>query len=154
MDGGRRSHRLADGLSFDDSFSGTVVCTADGQSTTYPWTASAGEATAATEVPVGSSCTVTETGSANPAGGTWQSPVITPASFTVDAPGTAISVTVTNTLQPDEPVTPVEPDQPLQPGLPGTGGTVPWWAIALGGVLVVSGASALIVAARRRRHGE
>lgn len=141
MDGGRRSHRLAGGLSFDDSFSGTVVCTADGRS-------------AATEVPVGSSCTVTETGSANPAGGTWQSPVITPASCTVDAAGTAISVTVTNTLQPDEPVTPVEPDQPLQPGLPGTGGTVPWWAIALGGVLVVSGASALIVAARRRRHGE
>ncbi|WP_454151838.1 LPXTG cell wall anchor domain-containing protein [Microbacterium lacticum] len=42
----------------------------------------------------------------------------------------------------------------MQPGLPGTGGTVPWWAIALGGVLVVGGASALIVAARRRRHGE
>ncbi|WP_448656977.1 hypothetical protein [Microbacterium lacticum] len=63
-------------------------------------------------------------------------------------------MTVTNTLQPDEPVTPVEPDQPLQPGLPGTGGMVPWWAIALGGVLVVGDASALIVAARRRRHGE
>ncbi|WP_314431150.1 hypothetical protein [Microbacterium lacticum] len=44
--------------------------------------------------------------------------VITPASFTVDAAGTAISVTVTNTLQPDEPVTPVEPEHRCSRGFP------------------------------------
>ncbi|WP_431802578.1 LPXTG cell wall anchor domain-containing protein [Microbacterium sp. bgisy203] len=47
-------------------------------------------------------------------------------------------MTVTNTLRSE---------------LPATGGSVPWWAIALGGGLVLVGAVSLIVASRRRKTG-
>ncbi len=104
-------------------------------------------------VPVGSVCTVTETTPETPSGGVWDAAVISPATFTVDAAGTEVAVTVTNTLRPATPVEPVEPADPGTSGLPSTGGTVPWWAIAAGGVLVVGGAGALLIAGRRRRRG-
>lgn len=127
------------GLAYADSFSGSVVCTSGGATTTYPWTVRAGATTTATEVPVGSACTVSEDAPAAAAGGSWEAAVITPASFTVDAAGATIAVTVSNTLR---------------PSLPASGGTVPWWAIAVGGGLVLVGAIALVLTARRRRGGD
>ncbi len=89
-------------------------------------------------VPVGSTCVVSEATPSAPTGGAWGTPQISPASFTVTAAGTTIAVTVTNTLRSE---------------LPATGGSVPWWAIALGGGLVLVGAVSLIVASRRRKTG-
>src|SRR5690606_13186173 len=54
------------------------------------------------DIPTGATCTVTETTPADPAGGSWTVPDISPATFTI-GDGTTVTVTVTNTLVADNP---------------------------------------------------
>jgi LPXTG-motif cell wall-anchored protein len=97
-------------------------------------------------------CSVSEISPADPAGGLWGVPQISPETFTVTDAATRVLVTVTNTLTGDE-----DPDiggeTPGNGGLPATGATVPWWAIAAGGTLLAGGVIAVGVSRARRRSG-
>jgi choice-of-anchor A domain-containing protein/LPXTG-motif cell wall-anchored protein len=141
----------SDDAAFDDSFSGSWTCTRGADVLEGVWTLSSTDAPlVVADVPVGSSCTVTEDTPVDPEGATWSAAQIAPASFTVTDADTRVAVTVTNTLTPVE-----EPEEPgEQPGtsLPATGTEVPWVALAAAGALLAGGAAVLIVAGVRRRH--
>jgi LPXTG-motif cell wall-anchored protein len=144
----------ADGIAFTDSFTGAWSCTAEGSEVAGgTWTATSTEPYAVDDVAVGAECTVTEQTPADPAGGSWGTATISPATFVVADAGTRVEVTVTNVLTADP-----TPDPGPGPGpegggeLPATGTTVPWWAIAVGGVLLVGGAAVVVVAMVRRRR--
>jgi len=116
--------------------------------------------------PVGTTCEVTE---ATPAaqdgdfadeGTTWNTPTITPSSITVaDGDDPLVTVTVANTFTGPTPMptptpTPVPTVTPTPPApLPATGGSIPWWALAVGGALLLGGAAVVVVSVVRRRNG-
>lgn len=93
-----------DEVEFADGFSGTWQCTAtQGGSDVLDsgtWALDAGETSPAIDAPVGAWCVVAETAPADPAGGTWSTPVISPGAvqITAESAQTPIAVTVTNTL--------------------------------------------------------
>ena len=134
------------GLTFTDAFTGDWTCTLGQQTQSGTWTTSStGNPVVVNGIPVGAQCTVTERAAAAVSGGTWDAPVITPATFTISGE-TAVAVTVTNTLRAATAAT------GSGGALPATGGTVPVWAIAVGGGLLVAGAAVVVIALVRRRR--
>lgn len=130
--------RNSEALPYEDAFRGGWTCTLGDQRLSGTWSvASTGAPVVVSGIPVGAGCAVSEDAPAAPTGGgTWSAPVITPATFTIADETTVVAVTVTNTLHGDLPV---------------TGGSIPWWAIGLGGTLLVAGAAVTTVALARRR---
>jgi choice-of-anchor A domain-containing protein/LPXTG-motif cell wall-anchored protein len=117
-------------LAFTDSFSGTWTCTIGESRMSGTWTvASTGAPVVVDGIPLGSACAVTEnTPTTQPTGGTWGTPVISPASFTVADSQTVVAVTVTNTANGTLPSTGLSTSWPLALG----GGL-----LAVGGVLLL-----------------
>jgi choice-of-anchor A domain-containing protein len=142
-----------DGVAFDDSFGGTWSCSVEGSEVAgASWTATTAQPHAVDGIAVGAVCSVSEISSADPAGGSWGAPQISPETFTVTDAATRVLVTVTNTLTGDEqPATGGE--TPGNGGLPATGATVPWWAIAVGGSLLAAGAVVVGISRARRGRG-
>lgn len=133
------------GLTFTDAFTGDWTCTLGEQTQSGTWTTSStASPVVVNDIPVGAQCTVTEDSAAAVTGGTWDAPVITPATFTISGES-AVAVTVTNTLRA---ATTANPGT----SLPTTGGTVPVWAIVVGGGLLVAGAAVVVIALVRRRR--
>ncbi|MDW4573902.1 choice-of-anchor A family protein [Microbacterium sp. M3] len=150
-----------DALEYVDAFSGAWSCThVDAPGMSGTWSLGAGETTPSFEVPLGSECAVVEDAPDAPADAEWATS-IAPAEFTISSDETVVAVTVTNTLSADRPTpapTPTPtPDTGPRPdsdaALPATGATVPWWAIAVGGALLVAGAAVSAVTVTRRRRG-
>lgn len=138
----------ADGVGYVDSFSGTWVCSIQGAEIGRgSWTATTTQPYPVDDIALGATCTVTENAPADPAGGTWGDAEIAPASFVVADAETRVAVTVTNTLTAEAPATGGGGG-----ALPATGTTVPWWAIGLGGVLLLAGAAVVAVSVVRRRR--
>jgi len=135
------------------TFTGTWTCSATAYLDGGDWSAAAGETTDVIAAPVGAVCTIDEDTPAAAAGGSWGTPAIDPSEFTVDEASVeqATLVTVTNTWTPLTP-TPAPTPTPTTPApLPATGGTIPWWALAVGGALLVAGAAVVIITVVRRR---
>lgn len=110
------------------------------------WSLSAGETTEPISAKIGSVCTVTEDAPAAAAGGTWNPATISPSALTITeaSAGEPLEITVTNVFVPTTPGGGGDGGS-----LPVTGGTVPFWALALGMATVAAGL--VLVGARRRR---
>ena len=134
------------GVAFTDAFTGAWSCTEGGQTRSGTWSVSAAAPPVEVDgIPIDSVCTVTESVPANPAGGVWDAPRISPA-FTITA--TPFESTVTNTLRAAAAVG----GGGAGGGLAGTGSTVPWWAITLGGGILVAGVFFVVAGETRRRR--
>lgn len=94
-----------DEVEFDDGFTGSWACyesaAVDAEIVlSGSWSLAAGETSAPIPAPVGSWCAVTETAPADPVGGLWADPVVTPGRtlITAGSAQTPLVFSVTNTL--------------------------------------------------------
>ncbi|WP_127474125.1 DUF5979 domain-containing protein [Microbacterium sulfonylureivorans] len=97
-----------DGVGWAGDFTGAWQCavSADPDADVLgsgTWTLAAGETSAAIGAPVGAWCSASETSPADPVGGSWGDPVVTPGAvlITVASAQTPIEIVVTNTLAED-----------------------------------------------------
>jgi choice-of-anchor A domain-containing protein len=131
------------GVSFEGGFEGSYECVTPDLARailTGTWSVEgAGGASAIIDAPIGSVCTVTEIQPDDPTGGEWQTPVVSPASVTIDE-GSAdqpLEFTVTNRLT-------ATGDGELSE----TGGSPALWPVPLAAAAIVAGA--ILLGARRR----
>lgn len=134
------------------AFEGTWSCVLAGDTVADGvWELAAGEVSGPIAAPVGATCAIDEAAPADPATGSWSTPVISPASLVIAASSAQIPLefTVRNTFVADS----HGGGGNVSPDLPATGGTVAWAAIGAGIALLAAGAVLLVVRRARRRRG-